>query len=95
MKKVGIVRNIDSQGRVVIPMEFRRTLNIAENDLVEISADDEGAITVKKYHPEGALAKAVSDLHNTLIVFGGQLSADDSIAMHEHIYAMKKLINKE
>lgn len=36
MKATGIVRRIDDLGRVVIPKEIRRTLNIQEGDPLEV-----------------------------------------------------------
>ncbi len=36
MKSTGIVRKVDELGRVVIPIELRRTLNIGEKDALEI-----------------------------------------------------------
>lgn len=48
MKSTGIVRKIDELGRVVIPIELRRTLNLAERDPVEIFTDDD-RIILKKY----------------------------------------------
>ena len=32
MKSTGIVRKVDELGRVVLPIELRRTLDIAEKD---------------------------------------------------------------
>ena len=51
MKSIGIVRKVDNLGRIVLPIELRRTLNIAERDLMEISVDGENVI-LKKYEPE-------------------------------------------
>ncbi|ADU28329.1 AbrB/MazE/SpoVT family DNA-binding domain-containing protein [Evansella cellulosilytica] len=50
MKSTGIVRKVDELGRVVIPIELRRTLDIAEKDALEIYVDDE-KIVLKKYKP--------------------------------------------
>ncbi|ALS16892.1 AbrB/MazE/SpoVT family DNA-binding domain-containing protein [Clostridium butyricum] len=50
MKSIGIVRKVDELGRIVIPMELRRTLGIAEKDAVEIFVDGE-QIVMKKYNP--------------------------------------------
>lgn len=50
MKSTGIVRKIDDLGRVVIPKELRRTLNINECDPLEIFIEDE-SIILKKYNP--------------------------------------------
>jgi transcriptional pleiotropic regulator of transition state genes len=50
LKSTGIVRKVDELGRVVIPIELRRTLNIAEKDALEIYVDGEHII-LKKYEP--------------------------------------------
>ncbi len=36
MKSTGIVRKVDELGRIVLPIELRRTLDIAEKDPLEI-----------------------------------------------------------
>ena len=36
MKSTGIVRKVDELGRIVLPIELRRTLDIAEKDTMEI-----------------------------------------------------------
>jgi len=50
MKSTGIVRKVDELGRVVIPIELRRTLRISERDSLEIYVDGE-RIILKKYEP--------------------------------------------
>lgn len=50
MKSTGIVRKVDELGRVVIPIELRRTLDIAEKDALEIYVDND-RIILKKYKP--------------------------------------------
>ncbi len=50
MKSTGIVRKVDELGRVVIPIELRRTLDIAEKDALEIYVDRD-QIILKKYEP--------------------------------------------
>lgn len=50
MKSTGIVRKVDELGRVVLPIELRRTFNIAERDALEIYTED-GMIILKKYEP--------------------------------------------
>ena len=50
MKSTGIVRKMDDLGRVVIPIELRRTLEIAEKDPLEIYVDG-NMIILKKYEP--------------------------------------------
>lgn len=50
MKSTGIVRKVDELGRIVLPIELRRTLNIAQKDALEIYVDGE-SILLKKYEP--------------------------------------------
>ena len=50
MKSVGIVRKIDELGRIVLPIELRRTLDLKEKDSVEIIAEGE-SIVLRKYQP--------------------------------------------
>ena len=49
MKTTGVIRKLDELGRIVIPIEQRRTLDINLHDPVEISIED-GKIVIKKYH---------------------------------------------
>ncbi|TQS75354.1 AbrB/MazE/SpoVT family DNA-binding domain-containing protein [Ornithinibacillus gellani] len=48
MKSTGIVRKVDELGRVVIPIELRRTLDINIKDPLEIYVDND-KIVLKKY----------------------------------------------
>ena len=50
MKSAGIVRKLDELGRITLPIELRRNLNISERDPLEIFVDDE-RIILKKYQP--------------------------------------------
>lgn len=50
MRSTGIVRKVDELGRIVIPMEFRKSLGIAEKDALEIYVDG-GQIILRKYVP--------------------------------------------
>lgn len=50
MKSTGIVRKVDELGRIVIPIELRRTLDIDVKDALEIYVDGEHII-LKKYEP--------------------------------------------
>lgn len=47
VKNTGIVRRIDELGRVVLPVEMRRVLNINEKDPLEIYTDEENIILTK------------------------------------------------
>ena len=50
MQSTGIVRKVDELGRIVLPIELRRTLDIAERDELEIYLDDD-KVVLKKYEP--------------------------------------------
>lgn len=51
MKATGIVRNVDNLGRIVLPIELRRTLDINIKDSLEIFVSNDGEILLKKYAP--------------------------------------------
>ena len=50
MKATGIVRKVDELGRIVLPIELRRTLEISERDALEIYVDG-SSIVLRKYQP--------------------------------------------
>ncbi|SDJ49851.1 AbrB/MazE/SpoVT family DNA-binding domain-containing protein [Salimicrobium halophilum] len=50
MKSTGIVRKVDHLGRIVVPKELRRSLDISENDPMEVFVDGERVI-LQKYRP--------------------------------------------
>jgi transcriptional pleiotropic regulator of transition state genes len=72
MKSTGIIRNIDPLGRIVVPMELRRTLGIQEKDPMEIFVDGE-SIILQKYNPNGScqITGEVSD--ENIELAGGKL----------------------
>ncbi|MGG0669110.1 AbrB/MazE/SpoVT family DNA-binding domain-containing protein [Sporosarcina koreensis] len=72
MKSTGIVRKVDELGRVVIPIELRRTLGIEQKDALEIYVDDD-KIILKKYMPNMtcSITGEVSD--NNLQLIDGKL----------------------
>lgn len=67
MKSTGIVRKVDELGRVVLPIELRRTLGIAEKDALEIYVDG-NTIILKKYEPACIFCQNARDI----IVYGGK-----------------------
>lgn len=50
MKSTGIIRKVDDLGRVVLPIELRRMLDIAERDEIEIFMEGD-KIILQKYEP--------------------------------------------
>jgi transcriptional pleiotropic regulator of transition state genes len=50
MKATGIVRKVDVLGRIVLPIELRKNLDIEREDPIEIYVDGE-YILLRKYEP--------------------------------------------
>lgn len=63
MKSTGVVRKVDELGRVVLPIELRRNLGIAEKDPLEIYVDGE-QIVLKKYVPDTEREEVKKGLEN-------------------------------
>lgn len=63
MKSTGVVRKVDQLGRIVLPVELRRTLNIAEKDPLEIYTEGE-QIILKKYEPACIFCGDATDVTN-------------------------------
>ena len=67
MKSTGIVRKVDELGRIVLPIEMRRTLDIEEKDALEIYVEGSSVI-LKKYKPSCIFCDTTKDL----VVFKGK-----------------------
>ncbi len=64
MGNSGMVRNVDKMGRVVIPKEIRKQLNIeTENDSLEISVEGDNII-LRKYRPACFICKTLDEIVN-------------------------------
>ena len=50
MKSTGIIRKVDELGRIVLPIELRRTLDIEERDELEIFMEND-RIVLQKFEP--------------------------------------------
>ena len=50
MKTTGMFRQLDSLGRIVLPIELRRTLDIRTKDMLEILVEG-NTIVLRKYEP--------------------------------------------
>jgi transcriptional pleiotropic regulator of transition state genes len=71
-KSTGIVRKIDGLGRVVVPKELRRTLNIVEGDPVEIFVDGD-QIVLKKYQANMECAVTGEVSNDNISLLDGKL----------------------
>ena len=50
MKNTGVVRKLDELGRITLPMELRRSLDLNEKDALQIYVDGD-KIILEKYSP--------------------------------------------
>ncbi len=75
MKSTGIVRKVDELGRIVLPIEMRRTLDIAERDSLEIYVDGD-SIILKKYQAACVFCGNAKDI----VGFEGRNLCPDCIA---------------
>ena len=58
MRAMGIIRRLDELGRVVIPVEMRRMLDLADRDTVEIAVDE----ALGEYHNRRVCASCMREL---------------------------------
>lgn len=78
MKATGIVRKVDQLGRVVLPIELRRTLDIDIKDPLEIYVDQD-SILLKKYEPACILCGS----NDNLVEYKGKRICRECIAQLE------------
>ena len=63
MKSTGIVRRVDELGRIVLPIELRRTLGIDVKDALENFVDG-NQIVLNKYEPACIFCNSANDIVN-------------------------------
>lgn len=61
MKATGMIRSLDQLGRIVIPIELRRVLDIDIGDGLEFYSD-ENTIVLKKYEPACIFCNSANDI---------------------------------
>ncbi|MCC8043548.1 MAG: AbrB/MazE/SpoVT family DNA-binding domain-containing protein [Oscillospiraceae bacterium] len=61
MKATAITRQIDELGRIVLPIELRRSLKISSRDALEIFVEDD-KIILKKYNQTCAFCGSEENL---------------------------------
>ncbi len=61
MKSTGIVRPVDGLGRVVLPIELRRLMDIDKDSALEVYVDKD-SIILKKYQPACVFCGGADDV---------------------------------
>lgn len=83
MKSTGMIRKVDELGRIVIPIEIRRTMNIKENDSLEIFIDG-NRIIFQKYERGCCFC---GEYHDDMISHGGKLICPACIEkLHKQVH---------
>lgn len=67
MKSTGVVRKVDELGRIVLPIEIRKVLDIKPKDAIEIFTDND-KIVLQKYAPACIFCNDTEDV----IYFNGK-----------------------
>ena len=75
MKSTGVVRRLDELGRIVLPIEIRKTLDLQQKDAVEIFIDED-KIILQKYQPACIFCNQVDNI----VYFGGKRLCASCIA---------------
>ncbi len=75
MRPSGIIRKVDTLGRVVIPKEIRQLLDISHGDPIEIYTD-KSTIVLKKYEPSCIFCGTVTNITS----FNGHTICPECIA---------------
>ena len=74
MKSTGMVRMVDHLGRIVLPIEIRKTMDIKEKDPIEIYTD-ENKIILMKYHPACVFCSNADNV----VYFNGKRICEDCL----------------
>lgn len=61
MKRTGMIRQIDELGRITLPIELRRSMDIGEHDALEITIEND-AVVLRKYEPNCVFCGGMRDL---------------------------------
>ncbi|MBQ3048188.1 MAG: AbrB/MazE/SpoVT family DNA-binding domain-containing protein [Clostridia bacterium] len=65
----GMVRKVDELGRVVIPKEMRRILNIKTGSSIEMIIDDDNQVVLKKFSELENISSVIESLVKTIYDF--------------------------
>lgn len=93
MKTTGAIRRIDDLGRIVIPKDVRRTLQISEGTPMEIYTLPDG-IVLKKYRPETELLEIMQYFDNAMLS-SEDLDADKALLLRRHLRDIRKILETE
>lgn len=89
IKSTGIVRKVDELGRIVLPKELRRVLEIKERDPMEILVEDEKIILRKYYRNKACIYTGEESDQNMTLSGGIVLSREGAKILLDEIAALE------
>lgn len=93
MRVTGIIRRVDDLGRIALPKEIRRLMQIHENTALEIYIEDQDKIILKKYDYTGEIETGITSL-KALIIANGDLPGDLSTQLNAKVKEMSDLLKE-
>lgn len=93
MKTTGMVRRVDSLGRIVLPKEIRRTMKIHDDTPMEIFVDGD-QIVLKKYVPEADLEGTLDTFEKELDELCTELGPEKTGSIRKHVRCIRTMINE-
>lgn len=91
LKPTGIIRRVDDLGRIILPRDVRRQLNIQETTPMEIFVTKDG-IFLKKYTPENDCSNALFEFKQQLETT--KLDSNTQMEIRQHIADIEKILQK-
>ena len=67
MKAIGVIRELDKLGRVVIPAEYRRLHQLTAGTQMELFLDSDGSLVLRKYRPEETVESNFDALKQSIV----------------------------
>lgn len=93
MKATGIIRRVDDLGRIVIPKEIRRILNVREGSPMELYIDG-NKLVIERYKTFDSISETVDTLQALIDDYSEEFREDNLPSLHDQIDELKKTIEK-
>ena len=81
LKSTGIVRRLDELGRIVLPIDLRRKMDVCDRDSLEIYTDGD-MIVLKKYQPSCVFCSNAGNL----TVYNGKNICSECLEAFAELY---------
>lgn len=95
MKATGFARKLDKLGRLVIPIELCRTLNICKGDAVEFLLDGNEGVYIRKFDRAGDMEQVLDNFERVIRDKDYWLNGDQLDDLLSLIQEMRQVIDQE